>query len=183
MRKSLRNRFWHLHKPFGCRWYSEIILYSVPIILCKLSAAWFKNSLLRSIICILIHLCRQKSLQQFGRDLSLISFAFKHFGTLTCCWQFWQFLTYCFKSSTMLMPVKSFSKYFLNLFHVHGELLKLLPSGHLLIFHVRIILFLPLSNVTFLFPLYAGCPKTILKFLQNFLKLAFFLLSFDIFLE
>ena len=41
--------------------------------------------------------------------------------------------------------------------------------------------FLSLSNITLLFSLYDRCPSTILKFLQDFLKLALFSLSFDIF--
>ena len=40
--------------------------------------------------------------------------------------------------------------------------------------------FLSLSNITLLFPWYVTCPSTILKFLQDFLKLALFLLSVNI---
>ena len=40
--------------------------------------------------------------------------------------------------------------------------------------------FLSLSNITLLFPLYVRCLSTISKFLQDYLKLALFVLSFDI---
>ena len=41
--------------------------------------------------------------------------------------------------------------------------------------------FILFSNIALPFPLCVRCPSMILKFLQDFLKLALFALSFDIF--
>ena len=105
------------------------------------------------------------------------------FKKFPCYWQFWQFFWYTPLQPQPFYASKIVQQVFGKLIRVHDELIKPLLSGRLLVLHVRHVLWFYFIIVkchpSFLF-VYVRCPSAILKFLKNFLKPAFFSLSFDI---